>query len=412
MDEAWERYRALLTPITEIRDRILGIQRLLQEASLDGLLALQTMDLFYFSGTLQDGSLWIPCEGEPVLLVRRSLERARAESPLPEIHALESPKQLAHWIGQRRPSRIGLELDVLPAREFLRIQESLPEARFEDATPLIRRVRQIKSAFEIHWMREAGRREARVYQHLPRWIREGRSELEFSAEIERALRLEGHQGLVRLRRWINELHYGPVVSGTSACYPNYFDGPVGALGLCPAAPQGAGTRRIRRNEPVLVDISFGYNGYLVDKARTYSIGALPPEAQEAYLLCRRILEDALSRMKPGVLCSSIYREVMEPLEKHPFWPHLMGTGQNKVRFLAHGVGLELDEWPLLAPRFDVALAPGMTLALEPKIFLPGIGGIGLENTYVITDKDPEKLTDFPDDLVVIDPDEAAGMARD
>jgi Xaa-Pro aminopeptidase len=117
-------------------------------------------------------------------------------------------------------------------------------------------------------------------------------------------------------------------------------------------------------------------------------------------------------MKPGVLCSSIYREVMEPLEKHPFWPHLMGTGQNKVRFLAHGVGLELDEWPLLAPRFDVALAPGMTLALEPKIFLPGIGGIGLENTYVITDKDPEKLTDFPDDLVVIDPDEAAGMARD
>jgi len=412
MEEALERYRTLLTPAAEIRNRITRIQRLLQEASLDGLLVLQTVDLFYFSGTLQDGTLWIPCDGEAVLLVRRSLERALSESPLHEIHALESPKLLAHWIGRTPSRRIGLELDVLPAREFLRIQQLLPGTSLEDAASLIRRVRQIKSPYEIQWMRDAGKRQARVYGQLPRWIQEGRTELELSAEIERALRLEGHQGLVRLRRWINELHYGPVVSGPNACYPNSFDGPVGALGLCPAVPQGAGTRRMRRNEPILVDVTFGYNGYLVDKARTYSIGDLSGQGKEAYALCRQILDETLSRMKPGVLCSTLYQEVMGPLEKHAFWPHLMGTGQNKVRFLAHGVGLELDEWPLLAPRFDVELAPGMTIALEPKIFLPGIGGIGLENTYLITDLVPEKLTDSPDDLVVVDPDGAAGMARD
>ncbi|MEW6443602.1 MAG: Xaa-Pro peptidase family protein [bacterium] len=402
MDEALQRYRALLLPRTELLGRLGRIRERLRQASMDGLLLLQSVDLYYFSGTLQDGILWIPTEGEPVLLVRRHPERARNESPLAEVRPLRDRKTLIQVTGPLQGMRIGLELDVLPAREYLQMREILPGVRFEDATPLLREVRQIKSPLEIEWLREAARREARVYARIPLWLREGLRELEFAAEIERALRLEEHQGLVRFRRWNQELFFGPVVSGPSACYPTCIDSPVGGLGLCPAMPHGCGTRRIRRNEPVLVDLVFGYCGYCVDKARTYSLGDLPAEGREAYQLCRRIQDEAVSLLKPGARCADIYEQVMGPLEGHRFRPHLMGTGRNQVRFLAHGVGLELDEWPVLSARSEACLAPGMVLALEPKIFLPGLGGIGLENCYLITEKEPEKLTDFPDDLVVLD----------
>ncbi len=401
MNETEERYRTFLTPPEEISGRVTGLQGLLGERHMDGALLCHPVDLFYFSGTAQTGFLWIPSVGSPVLWVQRSLERARRESPLPEIHPYPGLEALGGLVCGKKPSRIGLEMDVLPATEFLRMKQHMPGGKLGDVSSLVREVRQTKTAFELALMRQAARLHAQVFDEIPGLIRASRTELELSARIECALRFREHQGLVRLRRWNQDLFYGPVVSGSSACYPTPFDGPVGAQGLYPALPQGAGRKGLERGEPILVDIAFGYNGYFVDKARTFAQGPLSGQWVKAYRLCRDIHDEILASLKPGKPCSEVYREAVRKFEKlSPLWPHFMGYRDNRVHFLGHGVGLELDEWPVLAPGFDRVLQSGMTLAIEPKIFPPGKGGVGLENTVLVTEHGAERITDYPDDLVI------------
>jgi len=403
MNPAEERYTDYLTPLAEIERRVQALQSLLRDSDFQGMLLLHPVHLFYFSGTVQNGTLWIPADGTPVFWVGRSLERARQESPLAEIRPREGIADLGSLAPRGPACRIGLEFDVLPEREGQRIRKLLPDRSFADAARLVQRLRQVKSAFELKWLRRAGRLQAEVFAEIPSWIREGMTELELSARIEYALRLRGHQGLVRVHKWNLSLFYGPVVSGSGACYPSCFDGPVGAQGLYPAVPQGAGRKQIRRGEPILIDLVFGCNGYFVDKSRTYVIDEPSPECVRLHALARMVLEEILARFRPGKSCGSLYREVMEILEQAgcPESAHFMGCRGNRVSFLGHGVGLELDEWPVLAPGIDEALQPGMTIAVEPKFFPPDLGGIGLENTYHLTEAGPEKLTDFPDNLVTV-----------
>ncbi len=402
MNREEEVQSAFLTPLEEVETRVSRLQALLREQGLDGALVCHPVDLFYFSGTAQNGYLWIPPEESPVYWVQRSLERARKESPLREIHPYPGLKALCSRIAGDQGSRVGLEMDVLPAKDFLRLRKQLPETDWQDATPLIRRVRQAKSPFELGFLRKAAGLHAEVFAEIPGMIRESRTELDLSARIEFALRRREHQGLLRIRRWNQDLYYGPVVSGTSACSPTSFDGPVGALGLYPALPQGAGRKELEPGDPILVDVVFGYNGYFVDKTRTFALESLSDEWLEAHSLCRRIQDETVRRLEPGKPCSEVYAEIVADFEgKSPFWPHFMGCKDNKVAFLGHGVGLELDEWPVLAPGFTEPLEPGMTLAIEPKFFPPGKGGIGLENVYLITDQGTEKITDFPDEVVVV-----------
>jgi len=403
MSGAEEIYRDFLTPSAEVETRIALFQRLLREQGLDGALLCHPVDIFYFSGTAQNGYLWVPSEESPILWVQRSLERARRESPLREIRPYPGLQAMGNRVAGRKGARVGLEMDVLPTKDFLRLQERLVGTKFEDATALIRRVRQVKSPFELRFMRKAAALHAEVFAEIPRLIRESRTELDLSARIEFTLRCREHQGLLRLRRWNQDLYYGPVVSGTSACSPTPFDGPVGALGLYPALPQGAGRKELEPGEPILVDVVFGYNGYFVDKTRTFALGSLSEEWIEAHRLCLRIQDEAVRKLKPGRPCNEVYAEVVAAFEDtSPFWPHFMGCNDNKVHFLGHGVGLELDEWPVLAPGFEEPLRPGMTIAIEPKLFPPGKGGIGLENVYLVTDQGTEKITDFPDDLVIVE----------
>ncbi len=394
--------RELLTPSEEVERRIGGLQALLRKQGLDGALVCHPVDLFYFSGTAQNGYLWIPPEEPPVYWVQRSLERARRESPLSEILPYPGLESLCSRISGGNASRVGLEMDVLPAKDFLRFREQLPRTDWEDATPWIRRVRQVKSPFEMGFLRRAAALHAEVFAEIPRMIRESRTELDLSARIEFALRSRGHQGLLRIRRWNQDLYLGPVVSGTSACSPTSFDGPVGAVGLYPALPQGAGRKDLEPGEPILVDVVFGYNGYFVDVTRTFALRFLSDEWLEAHRLCRHIQEETLRRLEPGRTCDAVYREIVEAFQgRTPFWPHFMGCNDNKVPFLGHGVGLELDEWPVLAQGFTEPLQAGMTIAIEPKLFPPPKGGIGLENVYLITDRGVEKITDFPDEVVIV-----------
>jgi Xaa-Pro aminopeptidase len=194
------------------------------------------------------------------------------------------------------------------------------------------------------------------------------------------------------------MHYGTVSAGSSACYPCYFDGPDGLEGLYPAAHQGGGERVIEPGRTVLVDFVGGAGGYLADRTRVFCAGEPPAEAREAHRFCLEVQREIVSRVKPGAVPSAIFEEVQAVVEDSPWADRFMGWGENRVSFLGHGVGLDLDELPILARRFDDPLVPGHVLAIEPKIFLGETGGVGVENTWVVTDDGCRNVTDGPEEI--------------
>ncbi len=391
-----------LLPKSEAAARLRRLRLWMEESSVDAVFVLQNVDLYYFAGTVQIGVLCLPVTGEPLYLVQKSLERARMESPweklLPSPGLTKIPDVLAGE-GLGRFQKIGLELDVLPASYFLRFQEIFPGVRLVDASDAIRKTRMVKSSYEVEKVRTAGQMLARGFEEVRNWIRIGATELEIAAQLEGFLRLQGHQGIMRMRGFNSEMAFGTISSGPSASYPTSFNGPVGFVGLYPAIPNGPGRRQLAAGDTLVTDIVGGYGGYIADKTRTWAIGDVAPDMRSAHEFTLAILEEVESMLRPGSVCSQIYRHTLDRAKDTPYSANFMGAGDNRVRFLGHGVGLELDELPVLAFNFDFPLEAGMTIAVEPKMFFPGRGGVGIENTYLITEDGFEKLTVFPEGLL-------------
>ncbi|MBZ5496150.1 MAG: Xaa-Pro peptidase family protein [Acidobacteriia bacterium] len=393
-----------LVPKSEVADRLVRLQRRMLDVSLDAVFVFQNVDLFYFAGTLQSGLLCAPASGEPLYLVQKSISRARIESPWERLLPFPGFKKLPEWLASEGIGglrRIGIEADVLPTNYYLRLRELFPHSEFIDASETIRRIRMIKSGYELDQMRHAAQMLRTAFDRLPQWMQPGVTELEVMAQLEGFLRSLGHQGIVRMRGFNNQIGYGTVSSGASAAYPTPFPGPVGSVGLYPAAPGGGSDHRLAAGETLVVDIVGGYGGYLADKTRTFALGKPPQEMADAHRFVLDLNREIESWLKPGILCSELYRRTLERARESPYAPGFMGLGDGQVRFIGHGVGLELDELPVLAGGFDIPLEPGMTIAIEPKIFFPERGGVGIENTYLLTESGFENLTAYPEEIILI-----------
>jgi Xaa-Pro dipeptidase len=392
-------------PEGEALHRVTRLQTWMLEMSVDAVFVFQNADLYYFSGTIQRGLLFIPCEGKPTYFVNKSMTRALQESAWKRIHAISRLEDVPGILGSEcmaRLERVGIETDVLPASYYLRIGKILPEVELVDASESIRRIRMIKSPYEVGQMRNAARMLIQAWQQLPGWIRPGTTELEVLARMEQFLRLQGHQGIQRTRGFNYEVGYGAFSAGANACFPTSFQGSTGFKGLYPAISNTGSEYRLMPGEPLLVDVAGGYGGYLADAARTYAIGDLPPDMRRAHDLVLELNCEIESMLKPGANCSGICNHAFRKVEASPWADMFMGVGDNHLRFIGHGVGLELDELPVLTPKCSETLQPGMTLSIEPKIFFPGRGGVGIENMYLITETGFEKLTPFREDIICVD----------
>jgi Xaa-Pro aminopeptidase len=392
-------------PSTELSGRIRRLQRRLREADdAEAVIVLQDIDLFYFSGTAQDAWMVIPTDGPPVLLVRRDLARARQESALERIVPFSSGREIPtllaeHGLGRLR--RVGLEFDVLPVELYARIGRIFPTMQLVDASPLIRQVRMVKSPYEVERIRSAACIADQMARRMREVLRPGIRELELAAEIEAEARRRGHQGLVRARRFNQAFHYGHLLSGENGAVPSAQESATGGTGLSPAFGNSAGSRRIQAHEPVVLDYVGVHQGYHADQTRLFTIGALPPDMAQALQVCVEILEDALIHLRPGIRAGEVYDRAVALADRRGYADRFMNTGAAQVSFVGHGVGLELDEIPVLARQSDLVLEPGMTLAIEPKIVFPGRGVVGIEDTVLVTTGPPECLTFTPRELVVL-----------
>jgi Xaa-Pro dipeptidase len=392
-------------PREEIALRIARFQELLQDHGIGMALIRQHADLYYYTGTVADGFLAVPVEGAPKFLVRRPQERlARGEIPWDLVFYSDFGEipALLEDLAVSRAGPLGLELDVLPASLYLRFQTKLfPQTPLTDISHLIRRQRMVKSAFEIGQIGRAAAILDESFEAVPELLRPGLTELELSAALEYRLRLLGHQGLIRLRNTNLEMFFGHVLSGHAGLELAYIDTPSGGLGFSPAFPQGPSHKPLASHEPVTVDLGACVNGYVADMTRLFVLGDLPAEAWRAYDLTLELFHCFETEARPGVKPGDLYQKLWDLVETAGFSDFFMGRGLERVSFVAHGVGLELDEFPFITARFPFPLEADMVVAFEPKFFLPDVGLIGLEDTGRLTADGIEWLTRAPRQVIKV-----------
>lgn len=391
-------------PKNEIEGRIERLRTLMAEWGVELSLIIYIPDLFYFTGVAQQGILVIDSDSEPLFFVRRYHERALAESPIRDIIKINSPTEIVQFLGNRlrEIKTIGLELDVMPVNFYDRIKQIIEGKEFVDISNMVRQTRAVKSDLEIGLMRRSGQNLVRMMQMAGAFIREGRKEHEVISDMIKFALDEGHIGMIRMRNWNQDIPFGHVLSGESGAVGSYAESPLGGKGRHPSSPFGPGDREIRAAEPVIVDVMWVEEGYITDMTRVYSIDEIKDaEITTAHELAVEILRGAEMRLGPKQSSRVILEESIKLATERGRAESFMGLPGNNVKFLGHGIGIEVDEFPFFADGFDFSLEEGMTLALEPKFVLPGKGAVGVENTYLIKDDGFEILTVMEEGIIVI-----------
>ncbi|MFZ5564738.1 MAG: M24 family metallopeptidase, partial [Thermodesulfobacteriota bacterium] len=328
------------TPKSEIDTRLKRLRRCLEKEKTDAALIVETADLFYFSGTAQQAFLHVPVDGDAVLMVKKDAQRAFAESSIEQIRALRSQKEMAAVIGC--PKVLGMELDVLPVNMFRYFQEMFPSTQIVDISHAVRSIRAVKSAYEIDIIRHAARLSDQLAAFVPRVLEAGMPEIELAGLIEAEARRLGHQGMIRMRGWNSSLFYGHIMGGASAATASSLASPTGGAGTTPVFPQGSSFAPIRAGEPVLMDMAFGFRGYLSDHTRIYAIDGLADDLLEAHNAMLEIQELVKKTARPGMTAGSVYDLAAERVAELGYADNFMGAGEGRVRFVGHGVGIELD----------------------------------------------------------------------
>jgi len=382
-------------PLSELTDRLIRFRHLMDARHPDWEIAIifSKLNLYYFTGTMPDGMLFVPRHGEACLWVRRSFERAEDESRFPRILQMRSYRDAAASM-TTIPDTVYLETEQVPLALFRRLQKHFPFTETVSIDKEILQIRSVKSPYELALMEQAGDIHRRVLEDLvPEILREGLSEAEFTSELYSLMVSEGHHGIVRFGISESEIILGLIGFGESSIYPTYLDSPGGNAGMSPAVPLfGSRDRKLRDGDLVFVDIGCGFHGYHTDKTMTYVFGrALPGEVVAIHLKCVEIQDAVIPLLKPGAIPSQIYETVTTSLDP-AFRENFMGYGNRNVQFLGHGIGLEIAENPVIARGFDDPLEEGMVIAIEPKKGIRGIGMVGIENTFIVTPAGGRSIT--------------------
>jgi Xaa-Pro dipeptidase len=391
-----------LTPKSEIVRRIAGLKRSMVKSGIDFCVIMQNVDMFYFTGTVQKGILVVPLDRDPIFLVEKSVKRARLETPL-SVTPIESDKEIKAILRSKKiiKGRGGMELDVIPVSVFERFKRIIGFETFVDVGSTIKALRAIKSPFEIEQVKKSGDIMRHVFAKAKRLIREGTTELEIDAVLVAEGRKRGHQGYLRMRGFNLEMTTITVAAGFTGAMPSPSDVAVGGMGVTPAVPLGSSFKTIEKGIPVSIDYGGGYNGYVTDETYVFVISALKKIFKKPYEVSREIIEDAVIYGKEGIDAAQLFNRAAAKAKKAHLEDHFMGFGEGKVSFVGHGLGLEINELPVITPRHHTILREGMVFAFEPKFVLPGKGAIGMEVDFIVRKEGLERVTDISLDITYV-----------
>lgn len=380
----------------EFQLRVSKARLAMSDAGVDALLVASTVNIFYLTGGVCRGYVYLPVEGEPLFFV---IPPAAPSAPV--MRAIRKPEQIPAMLeaeGYTLPERVGLEFDDQLYSDVERLRKVFPASEVRDGSTPLRTARLTKTPLEISMMKTDGMKQCAVYSRIDRCYEEDMTDLEFQIEIERVLRKEGCLGYLRVAGSRMEINMGSVIAGPNADAPSPYDFSMGGAGVDPSLPVGASGTIMKPGMTVMVDMNGGFNGYQTDMTRCWYLGDVPELAVRAHECSRAILRDLESFARPGVEIGEMYRRAVRMAEEAGLSAYFMGHG-HKAGFIGHGVGIQLNEAPVVMERNKSLLQENMTIALEPKFVIPGTGAVGVENTYVVRPGGLENITAFREQLV-------------
>lgn len=380
----------------EARLHVSKVQQELKAAGLSGALIAANPNVYYLTLRFFRGYIWVPAEGDALYFVVRPVNLEA-----PDLLPVRKPEQIADMLSERgqlpAEGTVGFEYGELSYAEITRLQQVFPGLQAADCTAALRRARMVKTPWEIKQMEIDGALQASVYNKVSEVYREGMTDVELQIALETLLRHKGCLGYSRVSGRLMEINLGSVISGDNADEPTPYEFAMGGAGTDPSLPGGADGKEIRVGTTVMVDINGCFNGYQTDMTRTWRVGDVGSLAMKAHECSRRILRELERIGCPGTPLADLWKRAEEIVAEEQLAEYFMGHCQ-QVAFLGHGVGIELNEQPVVMARSRDVLSEGMTLALEPKFVIPSVGAVGVENTYVVEAEGLRPLTICAEEL--------------
>ncbi len=388
----------LLQP-EELKLRVAKIRDGMQKQSLDAILISDNANIYYLSGRVYSGYVYVPIEGEVLFLIRRPVDLIGTN-----VEYIHKPELIADVLRKRTlpmPKSIGLEFDLVSYSSICRLSNVFASAEINNASPVMRAARAVKTDEELQRIARSGLQHEYVYRQIPQLYKEGMTDVKLQIEIERVSRLGGCIGQFRIAGNSMELFMANVLCGDNADTPTPYDFAMGGAGIDPSLPVGCNGTIIEAGMTVMVDANGNYTGYMTDMTRVFTVGKVDELAIKAHACSIRICEELAAMAKPGVEAKSLYERAVAIATEEGLEEFFMGHRQ-KAGFVGHGVGIEINELPVIAPRSKDVMAVGNVIALEPKFVIPGVGAVGIENTYVVTSEGMVCLTNAPAEMINLD----------
>lgn len=362
------------------------------------LLIADNAMLYYLTGRVYSGWAFIPVDENvnPVWFVRRPVELTGKD--VVEVRKPEEIPSRLEALGISLPEAVGLEMDALPYSTITRLQAVSPGAESYTASPIVAAARSVKTPLEISMMERSGVIHTAVYHKIPSLFSPGMTDFELDVAIEHLSRLEGCLGQFRIAGKSMEFFMGNVLTGENADAPSPYDFALGGKGMDPSLPVGASGEEIKPGTTVSVDVNGDYTGYMTDMTRVFSYGDIPSEAKAAHECSLAIHREFRRMAVPGTKASDIYEMAARLAREAGFERYFMGHRQ-KAGFCGHGVGIEINETPVIAPRSRDILQAGNAIAMEPKFVIPHVGAVGIENTYIVTPEGARCITNAPEEII-------------
>lgn len=376
----------------ELSARTGKIASKLREKGIDAILVSDNANLYYTSGRVFSGYTYITADGETTYFVKRPVG-LKGDN----VKYIRKPEQILETLGDKKPASVALELDVTAYSDILRLSKAFGDAHVENGSAIMRQCRAVKTPFEQSLIKESGVHHDMAYSRIKSLYTTGMTDVELQIEIERVLRCEGCLGQFRISGGSMELFMGNILCGDNADNPTPYDFAMGGAGLDPSLPVGCNGSEIKRGNTVMVDMCGNFTGYMTDMTRVYYVGELDELAAKAHQLSIDMHRRLQQEGKPGVEAKTLYEITIQMAEEAGMTEYFMGHAQ-KAGFIGHGVGIEINEAPVLAPRSRDILEEGNVIAVEPKFVIPHVGAVGVENTYIVRSTGLERVTNSPEEI--------------
>lgn len=392
------------TTLQEIIIKVGKIHSALKKQGLQNILLRSVPNCLYITGSVSQSFILVDRSRElPIIFLERPTGTLEGY-PEKLIYSVRKPELIPgilSELGLALSNQTALELGYLPVTEYQRLSKLSPNGMSEvDGSALMRNVRSIKTEAELTEIRRVAEIHAEIYRLVPEFYRPGITELELQHELEYQMRRRGSIGLFRAFGARMEIFMGNVISGDNADNPAPYDFTMGGQGVF-AMPMGASGQEILPGTTVMVDMSGNYGVYQSDITRTYYTGELPEEVIRAHDLSIEFHRWFENYAKHGAAVSEVYNHFHKRVEEEGFTDYFMGHN-NQVKFVGHGVGIEINEPPVLTARSKENFQTNMVIALEPKFVFPEVGAVGFENTYIIGKEGAENITPLPEELIPLE----------